>query len=143
MRHTRKKHHDAFGPFGQVLEELFNTSIGDIVGGDISHNTPSVNTHEMEDAYYIEVAVPGVAKEDIRLRLEENHLIVEAEVESTDQPAYKRREFDYSKFSRRFKLKDNIDTKKIKANHDLGILTIKLPKLDAKAYAKKTSIKID
>lgn len=143
MRHNRRNHHDAFGPFGQVLEDLFNKSIGDIVGGDISLNTPATNTYETDDAYHLEIAAPGVSKEEINLRIEQNHLLVSADVAATDQPDYKRREFDYGKFSRRFKLKDDIDTKKIKASFELGVLKIKLQKLDAKAYEKKTSIKID
>lgn len=142
MRHNRN-HYDTFGPFGQVLEDLFNKSIGDIVGGDMSLNMPASNTYETDDAYHLEVAAPGVSKEDIKIRIEQNHLLIEANVESTDQPDYKRREFDYSKFSRRFKLKDDIDIKKTKARYELGVLKITLAKLDAKAYEKKTSIKVD
>jgi len=143
MRHNRNNYNDAFGPFGQVLEELFNKSIGDIVGGDLSQNTPAANTFETDEAYHLEIAAPGVTKNDINLRIEQNHLLVTADIKSEDRPEYKRREFDFSKFSRRFKLKDDIDTKKIKANYELGVLKITLPKLDAKAYEKKTSIKID
>jgi len=143
MRHRRHNHHDSFGPFGQVLEDLFNKSIGDIVGGDLCQNTPAANTFETDDAYHLEIAAPGVAKADIKLRIEGSHLIISADIDSEEHPEFKRREFNYHKFSRRFKMKDDIDTKKIKASYDLGVLKVQLPKLDAKAYEKKTSIKID
>lgn len=143
MRHHRNRNYDTFAPFGQVLEDFFNRSIGDIVGADFSQNTPAVNTSETEKAYLLEVAAPGIAKEDIKLRIEEDHIVISADTETRTDTKYKRREFDYSKFTRRFKLKDDIDTKKIKAQYDLGVLTVTLPKLDSKAYEKKTTIKID
>ena len=61
MRYSKNHHFDTFGPLGQALEDLFNKSIGDIVGGDLSHNTPAVNTLESDDAYHLDIAVPGVS----------------------------------------------------------------------------------
>ncbi len=144
MRHHRYKNHNTFAPFGQIMEDLFNKSIGDIVGGDISLNTPSVNTYETERAYVLDIATPGISKENINIEIEKNHLVISADLEKgSEGPKFKRREFDYSKFSRRFKLKDDINLKKISASHNLGVLTITLPKLDAEVVNKKTKIKIE
>lgn len=142
MRHYRNHDQHSFAPFGQIIEDIFNKSIGDIVGGDISLNTPSANTFETEEAYILEVAAPGISKKDIDIELEKGHLIISSNIEKKEDTTYKRREFDYSKFKRRFKLKDNINVENISARYELGVLIITLPKLDAKAVNKKTKIKI-
>ena len=143
MRHHKYHNHNSFAPFGQIIEDFFNKSIGDIVGGDISLNAPSANTYETDQAYILEIAAPGINKKDIDIEVEKDHLIISADIDKgTDNPTYKRREFDYSKFTRRFKLKDDINLKNIAASYDLGVLTITLPKLDAETVNKKTKIKI-
>jgi len=145
MRHRKYKTHHTYPPFGNLIEDFFNKSIGDIIGGDISFNTPSVNTYETEAAYVLEVAAPGIEKENINIELEKDQLIISAEIEESEknQREYKRREFDYSNFRRRFQLKDDVNVDKVKASHNLGVLTITLPKLDADVVNKKTTVKID
>ena len=143
MRHYKYHNQNSFAPFGQIIEDFFNKSIGDLVGGDISLNTPSANTYETDQAYILEIAAPGITKTDIDIEVEKDHLIISADIDKgTDMPAYKRREFDYSKFTRRFKLKEDINLQKIAASYDLGVLTITLPKLDVETVNKKTKIKI-
>lgn len=143
MRHHRYNS-NSFAPFGNLLEDFFNKSIGDIVGGDISANTPAVNTYETDEAYVLEVAAPGISKDEIQIEVEKDYLIVSADIErSGNQPKFKRKEFDYGKFSRRFHLKDDIDTSKIKASYALGVLKIHLPKLDTESVNHKTKITID
>ena len=144
MRHHKYHTRHSFPPFGQILEDFFNKSLGDIVGGDISFNTPNVNAFETEEAYFLEVAAPGVKKEDFNITLEGEHLVVSAQTTDNEAgPEYRRREFDYSKFSRSFKLQDDIETSKISASYDLGVLTIELPKYDASNSNKQTTITID
>jgi len=143
MRHHKYHNHNSFAPFGQILEDFFSKSIGDIVGGDISLNTPSANTYESDAAYTLEIAAPGISKEDIDIEVVKDHLVISADIaQQEESPEYKRREFDYSKFTRRFKLKDDIDLKNISANYELGVLRITLPKLDEDIINKKTKIKI-
>ena len=145
MRHSKYKSYNSYAPFGNLIEDFFNKSIGDIVGGDMSSNTPSVNTYETETAYIMEVAAPGIEKENIKIELEKNQLIISSTIEKSEdnQRTYKRREFDYSNFSRRFQLKDDVNLDKVKASHNLGVLTITLPKLAAEVVKKKTSVNID
>ena len=143
MRHHKYHNHNSFAPFGQIIEDFFNKSIGDIVGGDISLNTPSANTFETDEAYTLEIAAPGIKKTEIEIEIEKDHLVISADIDRKEAaPEYKRREFDYSKFTRRFKLKDDINLKTISASYDLGVLTITLPKLDAETVNKITKIKI-
>lgn len=134
-----------FEPFASLIDDLLNTNIGDIVGGDISFNTPSANTRETDEAFFIDIAAPGVQKEDFKIKIQKDHLIVSSNIENKEGSAeeYKRREFDYSKFRRSFRLKDNIDRDQIKASYDLGVLTIRLPKLNAEKANKSTEITVE
>jgi len=142
MRDYKYHNSAGFAPFGQILEDFFNKSIGDIVGGDISLNTPSANTYETDKAYVLEVAIPGISKNEIDIEIEKEYLIIASDNHKDKSPSYKRREFDFSKFRRRFKLKDDINVAEISATYDLGVLTIMLPKLDAKSANKSTKIKV-
>lgn len=93
--------------------------------------SPAVNVVEEEDAFRIEMAVPGLSKEDFRIDLEKEVLTISSENgEKSDdkRPNYRRREFSYSTFKRSFELPECIDMESIKATSDAGILTIHLPK---------------
>ncbi|MEM9982457.1 MAG: Hsp20/alpha crystallin family protein, partial [Bacteroidota bacterium] len=94
----------------------------------------------------IEVAVPGLKKEDFNVEINENILTVssekKAETEQKEEGRYTRREFHYSTFSRSFTLPKNVDAEKIEANYSEGILNITLPKLgEVKQPTKNITIK--
>ncbi|MBT8221390.1 MAG: Hsp20/alpha crystallin family protein [Bacteroidia bacterium] len=147
MRHNRHKYNTGFEPFTSLIDDLFKTSIGDIVGGDISFNTPSANTKETDKAFIIELAVPGIQKDDFNIEIDKDHLVVSVDIDKktsvAEEDDYKRREFDYRKFRRSFRLNDSIDRNHIKATYDLGVLNLNLPKLGAEILEKKTTINVD
>ncbi len=96
-----------------------------------SGTSPAVNVVEEDAAYRIDVAVPGLSKDDFRIDLENEVLsISSAHKEKTEDKKhnYMRREFSYNTFKRSFQLPDTIDTDNIKASHDAGILSLQLPK---------------
>ncbi len=97
-------------------------------------SSPAVNVIEDEKQYRIDVAVPGMPKNDFRIDLDDDVLTISSQKTETDEadesnnPRYMRREFSYSTFKRSFQLPDSIDQENIKASHDAGILSIQLPK---------------
>ncbi|MCP4551277.1 MAG: Hsp20/alpha crystallin family protein [Bacteroidetes bacterium] len=102
---------------------------------------PATNIVENEDNFELNLAVPGLEKEDIKIDLEDNLLTISAEKEAENKEVnYSRKEFTYNAFSRSFKLPKTVETEKIKADYINGVLNIKLPKM-AEAKFKK-AIKI-
>ena len=107
--------------------------------------TPSVNTREGEDAYYIDVDLPGVKKEDVEISVDENLLTIKGKRETKEElekEDYYRIESAYGTFSRSFTLPEKVDVEKIEAKSDNGVLEIVIPKLKViKESTKKIQIK--
>ena len=102
-----------------------------------STTAPSVNIVEEEKDYKIEVAAPGMTKDDFDVHLsEDNELVVgmEKKTEKNDKDAknrkYMHREFSYSQFKQSFTLPENVDKEHITANVNDGVLTVCLPKTE-------------
>ncbi|BCD68756.1 Hsp20/alpha crystallin family protein [Nitratiruptor sp. YY09-18] len=105
---------------------------------------PAVNEKEDEKAYYVEVDLPGVKKEDINLEVKDNMLIVSGErkfKKEEEDKGYKRVESFFGKFERRFTLPADADTEKIEATVEDGVLKITIPKVEQKENVKKIAIK--
>jgi HSP20 family protein len=97
----------------------------------VYNNIPAVNVKESEGSFQIEVAAPGLKKEDFKLSLHENRLTVSAKQEETQEEKnekYTRQEFNYTSFQRTFTLPKNVDGEKIEASYTDGILQVALPK---------------
>ena len=97
--------------------------------------TPAVNVIENETEYKVEVAAPGMTKEDFCVHLaDENQLVISMEKKNENKEErkkehYLRREFSYSKFQQTMILPDNVDKNKIAAHVEHGVLSVELPKL--------------
>lgn len=85
------------------------------------------NILKMDDGYDIQLAVPGLQKEDIKLYVEEGILVItgEHDTRNTDK-VYNLKQFDYGNFTKRFELSDDIDQENIEAEYNQGILSIRL-----------------
>ena len=101
---------------------------------------PAINVVESDKDYKVEVAAPGMKKEDFNIHLgENNELVITMEQKNENKEEHKkylRREFAYSKFQQSFILPDNIEKEKISASVNDGILTIELPKQAPEEKAK-------
>lgn len=97
-------------------------------------STPAINVIENEKDYKVEVAAPGMNKDDFNIHLNENQELVitvekNTQNEQKEEKKYLRREFSYTKFQQAFQLPDNVDKDKIGAKVENGVLEITLPKL--------------
>lgn len=110
-----------------------------------SGNVPAVNVIENNERFKLEVAIPGMTKEDIQVNIDRNLLTIEGKKETEDskeEENYKRREFFYASFKRSFTLPDSVDQEKIIAKHEHGVLTIDLPKVDSAKVKPTRSVSI-
>jgi HSP20 family protein len=107
--------------------------------------TPAVNTREDADAYYIDVDLPGVKKEDVEISIDKNILTIKGKREvrkEVKEEDYYRIESAYGSFARSFTLPEKVDTEKIEAKTENGVLEIVIPKLKVeKDTTKKIEIK--
>jgi HSP20 family protein len=93
------------------------------------NNVPSANITESEKFYRIEMALPGVDKNRIEIKHENQQLTVSVNNEDhSEQNQYQHREYDYRAASRTFKTGNKIDADHITAQYENGILTLILPK---------------
>lgn len=95
-------------------------------------STPAVNIYESEQKFEIEIAAPGLEKEDFKIDLKNDYLLVYSEKKDKKEEKEKgkvvRSEFRYSSFQRSFALPKDIDATAINATHKNGVLIIELPK---------------
>ena len=140
--------------FNQSLERFFgmNPFGGSMRGssqdnGSRGSSLPAVNISESEEGFTVEVAAPGMSKENFNVDIHDSVLTISAErstgsdddtAEGKDQAdrngrsnGYHRREFSYSSFQRQFSLPDNVKDEEIKASYEDGILRLQIPKVPA------------
>ena len=138
-----------YNPFAELeaIKEQFEKVLRGVEEGvkkDIAF-VPSVNTREANDAYYIEVDLPGVKKEDIDIKVDENILTISGvrklKEEQKEEEFYKV-ESMYGKFERSFSLPEDVDVDNIQAHSQNGVLEIKIPKVQkVENKPKKIEIK--
>ncbi len=107
---------------------------------------PAVNVKENDDAFVIEVAAPGMSKEDFKVNYDNGRLTISSERKNEKQDQgenYTRKEFSYQSFQRSFNVPENVVSGgKIAANYKDGILIINLPKREEVKPKPSREIKI-
>jgi len=113
-------------------------------------NKPNVNIVENENDFQLQIALPGIAKENININIDGDLLTIsnvteESKEKATDEktiennePKFLRKEFNYNTFKRTFTLPDSVNANEINAANENGILTITLPKKEEAKAVKKT-----
>jgi HSP20 family protein len=127
--------------FSNLVDRIFNDSM---VRSGGSAFVPKVDVLENEQAFEIQLAVPGLNKEDFNIELKENYLTVSGERKFTNEKKDKNFhtiETSYGSFKRSFSLPENVDGSKINARYDKGILELSIPKDEKKAL--KQTIKVN
>ena len=106
---------------------------------------PAVNISETENEFQVELAIPGVKKEDLKISLDKNVLTVSSEkkTENVEQSKkFSKREYSYNAFSRSFTLPESADHSKIEADYTDGVLTLTISKKEeAKFQSREIAVK--
>jgi HSP20 family protein len=139
---------DPFREFSTLqdrMNRLFRDSFGE--GGQESLTTtsfaPAVDVYEDEHNVTLKIEVPGIEEKDIDVRIENNTLTVHGErkfEKEEKEENFRRVERQYGSFTRSFTLPNTVDSDKVSANYDKGVLKITLAK---KAEAKPKQIKVN
>ncbi len=131
-----------YTPFNDLFDSFFKESF---ISDRALAKVPAVNIAEDEDKFTIEVATPGLKREDFKINLDNNVLTISAELktESSEEENKKitRREFNYGSFSRSFTLPDTADANNISAKYIDGVLYVDLSKKEeAKVLSREIAI---
>jgi len=105
---------------------------------------PKINTRETEDTYSIEVELPGVLKENVNIQVDADVLTISGEriiKDGIKEEEYRKVESNYGNFSRAFTLPKRVDTSKIEATFELGILEVSIPKKELVDTSTRIEIK--
>jgi HSP20 family protein len=129
------------------LPSVFNDFFGNEWMENCAKSIPAINIQQNDEGFIVEVAAPGMTKEDCVVRLDENKNLVisfekKSENEEVKKGAYLRREFSYSQFQRTMLLPDDVDEDKITASVKDGVLTIEIPTIKEKTSLKEKLIEI-
>ncbi|THD65744.1 Hsp20/alpha crystallin family protein [Robertkochia marina] len=134
------------GTLPSLLDEFFKP---DWFGGmeGMNANVPAVNISESETGFELEVAAPGMKKEDFNIEVDNNVMTISNEhtsetSEENKEKNFSRREFFYSSFRRSFNLPETVNTEKIKASYKDGILSVEIPKKEEALPKPKRMIQI-
>jgi HSP20 family protein len=124
--------------FGSILNDSF-------LSDKLATRVPAVNIAETENEFHVELAVPGLKKEDFKISLDKNVLSVSAEkkAENVEEgKKYSKREYSYNSFVRSFTLPETVDYGKIDAEYTDGILKLNIAKKEeAKFQSREIAVK--
>jgi len=129
-----KRNSNLFPTAPSFFDDFFTRDVFDWSNTNKAYGVsmPAVNIKENENAFEVEVAVPGLKKEDFKIELDKDVLTVSSEKESQEEKNeenFRRKEFSYSSFKRTFSLPENkVDGEKVAAKYEDGVLYINLPK---------------
>ena len=123
--------------FSNLFDRFFNESLAHTGGSTF---VPKVDVAESEKAYELQIAAPGLVKDDFKIELKENYLTVSGERKFTNEKKeknFRSVETQYGSFSRSFSLPENVKADQIEARYNNGILELTIPK-DEKKPLKQT-----
>lgn len=126
--------------FSSMLDRFFNDSIGQ----SVKKFTPAVDISEDQEKYDIQVSVPGMKKSDFNLELVDGRLIISGErkmEEKKEGKNFHSVETHYGSFSRSFYLPEDVETDKISAKYEDGLLKLVLPKAEKKNNKSTIEVK--
>ncbi len=120
--------------FPSLMDELFLENKLDVPNYE-NFSIPAVNIQEKNTNFVVQLAVPGLRKEDFNIEVEDDILKISAEITSeneenstADETKFTRKEFNYSNFKRSFTLPESVNVEDVNATYNNGVLEITLPK---------------
>ena len=131
-------------PIDRLLNDFFQQGLNlDRYAKNEIGFQPATNVFEFDDSVRIELQIPGFSKEQVKITLEKDVLVVAGEVanEEKAEPAYSRVEFKALNFEKKFKLNETLDAEKIQAAFVNGVLILSLAKREeVKSIVKNIEI---
>ena len=128
--------------FNDVFDSLLNDKF---LGDKLVSRVPAVNIAETENEFHIELAVPGLKKEDFKISLDKNVLSVSADKKTENVEVgkkFSKREYSYNSFTRSFTLPEVADAAKIEAEYTDGVLKLNVAKKEeAKVQSREIAVK--
>ena len=137
--YTTAQKHRMTPPLNKFINDLANSSLSDVGDREFVNTRPAVNIIEWDDSYDLQLAAPGLAKEEFEIKLQDGVLTLTATADSAVKD-FKRKDFDYAGFKRTFKVGELIDAEGITARYDRGILFLNLPKRKKEDLIQKIEI---
>ena len=129
--------------FPSIMEEFFNNNWNTSIL-DYSNSKPAVNVKEDDKSFTLQIAAPGINKNDFEISLENRVLSIEVvKKDEHDVNDFTSKEFDYNSFKRSFSIPKSIELLKINASYINGILKINLPKNKEDQLQPKKFIRIE
>jgi HSP20 family protein len=136
------KKNNSLSNFNNAFDSIFNDTF---FSDRLMTRVPAANISETADRYHVELAAPGLKKEDFKLKLERDVLTISAEQANQNdevERSYAKREFSYSSFVRAFTLPESANAEGIEAKYIDGVLCIDIPKREeAKMVTRQIEIK--
>lgn len=130
------------------LPEVFNDFFNTDFMPKANATAPAINVKESDKGYTVELAAPGMTKEDFNVHInDEGNLIIKMEQKSEKKEEdksvrYLRREFSYTKYEQTLILPDDVEKDKIAAKVENGVLTVELPKLEQQQVKVSRQIEV-
>ena len=143
---TYRTNHINIPSITNILDEVFNNEVFGI--NNIEKNFkkwPAVNILENENEFIINMAAPGLTKEDFKIELNEDILTISTDISKEEKESsikFTIQEFSYNKFSRSFNIPEDLDVDNISAKYENGLLNIFIPKMEIVEEDKKRTINI-
>lgn len=141
------KRGDYTNPYPSLWNKLFDDEFFNMNFSPSGTTLPSVNIKETKDDFKVEVAAPGMRKEDFRIELDNNIMTIasehrEEEGDKDKEGNYTRREFSYQSFQRSFTLPSTVKGDDISAQYKDGVLNIVIPKREEAKQKPSRTIEI-
>jgi HSP20 family protein len=123
--------------FNDVFESIFNDTF---LSDRMVSRVPAVNISESDNAYHVELAAPGLSKQDFKINLDRNLLNISVERQSENSEEgkrYNKQEFSFQSFVRSFTLPEAADHNGIEASYENGILKVDIKKKEEAALTSR------
>lgn len=133
-------------PFDELFSDFFEGELFPARANTLrSSSLPAANIKEDEKSYHVELAAPGMKKDDFKIELDENLLSIRTEKQEEhkeENEKYTKREFNYTSFVRSFRLPEEVNQEEISASYKDGILKLEIPKLESEKKPKVRAISV-
>lgn len=143
MTHLKFKHQSPI--YSNLMDNFFGSELLENTISKIDNFFPKTNICELENGFNLELSVPGYKKNQFKIEIEKNNLVVSVsleEIKDESKQTYSLKQFKLNSFTRKFSLPENADVEKIEATYLDGILTVMIGKtVKSPIESKSISIK--